>query len=306
MASMATMAGVSPCVSSSPRRCSHTSPCLRRVCTTSSAIWLTCGRLQVVAVAAGSLRGRLHIAEVGQDAAQHLLQAFAVDLLCRAQRLAAPAHREAAQLDRRAEAFGEIGRVEHRVEQLQQAVLERMASSSCPRGSGRYSFRVSSGTTPLVAWVPPSAPTSSIGTSTASQPVRNEKSGRSGRTAAIIRIMNARSPEESLMPTIRSNSASRWMVGTSIGTGEHRDVVERDVDRAVQRDLAEIGVDRFRAEPVVERRDDRHGPRAKSGVGLAGGERFADVGLGGAGQHRHAPGRLLADDLDDPPALLRR
>ncbi len=86
--------------------------------------------------------------------------------------------------------------------------------------------------------------------------------------------------------------------------GEHRDVVERDVDGRVARDLAEVGVDRFGAELVVERRDDGHRAGAEAGVGLAGGERLPDVGLGGAGQHRHAPAGLFADDLDDPPALL--
>ena len=68
-----------------------------------------------------------------------------------------------------------------------------------------------------MALVPPSTPINSIGTNTASQPVRKAKSGRIGRTAAIIRIMNARSPDESLMATTRSNSANRLMVGTSIG-----------------------------------------------------------------------------------------
>ncbi len=79
-------------------------------------------------------------------------------------------------------------------------------------------LRVSSGTIPLVACVPPSQPASSIGTSAASQPVRNEKSGRIGRTAAISRLMWEMSPVESLMPMIRGNSAaSRCTVGTSIG-----------------------------------------------------------------------------------------
>ena len=78
--------------------------------------------------------------------------------------------------------------------------------------------RVTSGTALLLAWVPPSQPIINMGASTASQPVRKEKSGRSGRTAEIIRIMNATSPEESLMPTTRGNSpASRRMVGTSMG-----------------------------------------------------------------------------------------
>ena len=75
-----------------------------------------------------------------------------------------------------------------------------------------------SGTTPLVAFVPPSQPISSIGISAASQPVRKLKSGRCGRTAAIIRIMCGRSPDESLIATTRGHSsASRCTVGTSIG-----------------------------------------------------------------------------------------
>jgi hypothetical protein len=77
--------------------------------------------------------------------------------------------------------------------------------------------RVTSGTALPLACVPPSQPIISMGASTASQPVRKQKSGRTGRTAEIIRIMKARSPEESLMPTTRGNSASRRMVGTSMG-----------------------------------------------------------------------------------------
>src|SRR5438477_8909538 len=77
--------------------------------------------------------------------------------------------------------------------------------------------RVISGTALLLAFVPPSQPIIIMGASTASHPVRNEKSGRSGRTAAISRIMNARSPDESLIPTTRGNSASLRVVGTSIG-----------------------------------------------------------------------------------------
>ena len=70
--------------------------------------------------------------------------------------------------------------------------------------------RVISGTALLLALVPPSQPTISMGASTASHPVRKVKSGRVGRMAAIMRIMNARSPEESLMPIMRGKSpASR-------------------------------------------------------------------------------------------------
>ena len=48
--------------------------------------------------------------------------------------------------------------------------------------------------------------------------MRKAKSGRSGRTAAIIRIMCGRSPELSLIATTRGHSsASRCTVGTSIG-----------------------------------------------------------------------------------------
>ena len=44
------------------------------------------------------------------------------------------------------------------------------------------------------------------------------KSGRFGRTAWIMRIMCGRSPDESLIATIRSHSSlSRCTVGTSIG-----------------------------------------------------------------------------------------
>ena len=75
-----------------------------------------------------------------------------------------------------------------------------------------------SGTTPLVAFVPPSQPINSMGMIAASQPVRKLNSGRSGRTAAISRIMCGRSPDESLIPTMRGHSsANRCTVGTSIG-----------------------------------------------------------------------------------------
>ena len=70
-------------------------------------------------------------------------------------------------------------------------------------------MRVTSGTALLVAFVPPSQPIISIGISTASHPVRKVKSGRFGRTAVIIRIMNARSPDESLMPITLGNSSAR-------------------------------------------------------------------------------------------------
>src|ERR1035441_925486 len=75
-----------------------------------------------------------------------------------------------------------------------------------------------SGTTLLVALVPPSQPTISMGARQASQPVRKVKAGRMGPMAAIMRIMNERSPEESLMPMTRGKSAARRrMVGTSMG-----------------------------------------------------------------------------------------
>ena len=90
------------------------------------------------------------------------------------------------------------------------------------------------------------------------------------------------------------------------GAGEHGDVVEGDVDGAVEGDLAEVGVDALGAQAVVEGRDDRHGAGAELVIGLAGRDGFAHVGLGGAGQHGHAAGGLVADDLVDPPAFLGR
>ena len=93
-----------------------------------------------------------------------------------------------------------------------------MAAEWSPERNRSYMRRVTSGTTLLEACVPPSQPIISMGTRTASQPVRNVKSGRCGRTAEIIRIMKARSPEESLMPiTLGNSQAKRRIVGTSIG-----------------------------------------------------------------------------------------
>ena len=43
-----------------------------------------------------------------------------------------------------------------------------------------------------------------------------------------------------------------------MGAGEHRYVVQRDVDGRVDRDLAEVGVHGLGAELVVIRRHDRH------------------------------------------------
>ena len=66
--------------------------------------------------------------------------------------------------------------------------------------------------------MPPSQPIISMGTSTASQPVRKVKSGRSGRIGGDHAHHVATSPVESLMPMTRENSsASRRMVGTSMG-----------------------------------------------------------------------------------------
>jgi len=108
------------------------------------------------------------------------------------------------------------------------------ADSSCRATLRSYSLRVISGTTPLVAFVPPSQPIRIIGNSAASQPVRKQKSGRIGRTAAIMRIMFGRSPDESLIAATRGHSSTnRRTVGTSMGEGEHGDVVQRDIDRGV-------------------------------------------------------------------------
>src|ERR1035441_8412282 len=192
--------------------------------------------------------------------------------------------------------------------------------------------RMTSGTALLLALVPPSQPTINMGASTASQPVRKVKSGRMGRMAAIIRIMNARSPEESLMPTTRGKSAARrQIVGTSIElanmgmlyssidvpticrlaanrgdvdrAGEHGYVVQRDIDGRIARDLGEVGVDRFGGEAVVDGGDDGHGARAHGGVGFAGAQGFFDVGLGRTGQNGNAPAGFVASDAHDLAAL---
>ena len=93
-----------------------------------------------------------------------------------------------------------------------------MAPAVSPARYMSYILRVISGTTFELACVPPSQPIISMGISTASHPVRKVKSGRLWRIAAIMRIMKARSPEESLMPMTRGNpSARRRMVVTSMG-----------------------------------------------------------------------------------------
>ena len=78
-----------------------------------------------VARARRAAAGRpLDIAEIGQDAPQHVLQRQIVDLLPVALHLPAPARLEPAQLHRRAKSLGKIGRVQHGVEQLQHAELQ--------------------------------------------------------------------------------------------------------------------------------------------------------------------------------------
>ena len=85
---------------------------------------------------------------------------------------------------------------------------------------------------------------------------------------------------------------------------KHRNVVERDVDRAEPANLAEIGIHTLRREAVVERRHHRHrtGPRFQAV--LTGPDRLGDVRLGGTGHDGHPPASRRADDLHDPLPLL--
>ena len=69
-------------------------------------------------------------------------------------------------------------------------------------------FPLAEGTMPLVAFVPPSTPITSIGRSTTSQPVRNEKSGRIGRTACIMRHMKATMADRPIFIVGYSNGAN--------------------------------------------------------------------------------------------------
>ncbi len=139
----------------------------------------------------------------------------------------------------------------------------------CPPRTLRWIARVSSGTTPLVAFVPPSAPAISIGASDASHPVKKLKSSRIGRIAAIIRSMLGRSPRAVFDAddprAFRGQSNHRGHVDRR---SEQRNVVERDIDRDVIGDLAKVRVDPFAAEPVVERRDDGDGTNAHRAVRL--------------------------------------
>ena len=101
--------------------------------------------------------------------------------------------------------------------------------------------------------------------------------------------MKARSPDGVLDADDAGKLVGQAADGGHVdGAGEHRDVVEREVDGRVARDLGEVGVDGLAVQLVVERRDDGDGARAHVGVGLAGGERLLDVGLGGAGDDGHA------------------
>ncbi len=93
--------------------------------------------------------------------------------------------------------------------------------------------------------------------STESQPVRKLKSGRLGRTASFIRIFCGRSPDDSLIATIRSHSSLRrgwWHVDREANTH----IVERYVARVLRRSRGNridvVGVSRS------SREKDRHRP----------------------------------------------
>lgn len=126
-------------------------------------------------------------------------------------------HVKASQFNASSKALWKIGSPIMVSNRTRIAVKAAVAVLFSPDFTASKIVRVTSGITPLVARVAPSQPMVSIGRSPPSQPVRNEKSGRLGRTAAIKRIMKEMSPLESLIPINRGNSAeSRRIVSTSI------------------------------------------------------------------------------------------
>ena len=160
---------------------------------------------------------RFHQAELRQDAPQHGVHRRPFLDLRPGLRLPARAKVEAAQLGPRPEAVRELEGIEHRVEQFENAILQGHGGLERPAARQLVELPRKFRNDIAGCVVPPLQPATSIGTNTASQPDRNTKSGRMGRTAAIIRIMNPTSPVESLTPMIRGHSASRFSVGTSIG-----------------------------------------------------------------------------------------
>ena len=82
-------------------------------------------------------------------------------------------------------------------------------------------------------------------------------------------------------------------------TSKHRDVVERHIDRSIVADLFEIGINRLRAQLVVEGGHDRDGLHAERVVVLARFDRLAHIGFGGTRQDWNSTPSLIGDDLDD-------
>ena len=117
--------------------------------------------------------------------------------------------------------------------------------------------------------------------------------------------MKGKSPEESLIPTIRSSSAKRTDGRQVDRAGKHGDVVKGHVNRAVPSNLAKVGINRFRGEFVIKGRDDRHGTGAEAGIRFTGMKSLQDVGFRSPGQHRDTTRRLFASNLDDPAPFLR-
>ncbi len=146
------------------------------------------------------------------------LQTVAVDLLRFADRLAAAAEVEAAELDGGAEPFGKIGRVEHRVEQLEQAELQRAGFVDPPRLHQVVQLARDLGDDAA----------GGVGAALAAhEEHRHERRLPAGEEHEVgaDRLDGAHHPHherdvaraESLMPTTRGNSASRRIVGTSMG-----------------------------------------------------------------------------------------
>ena len=81
-------------------------------------------------------------------------------------------------------------------------------------------------------------------------------------------------------------------------------MVERDINRTVGPDLAEIGFDALRGQAVVVGGDDGHRPGSGLEAVLAGPDRLGGRPLRRSGDNRHPPRGRLTDDLDDLPPLL--
>ncbi len=213
----------------------------------------------------GAAAGRfIDVAVVGQDALQDALHRGPVDLLRLAQRLAAAAEVESPELGGGAEALGEVGREDHDVEQFQQAVLQL---------DGRVELAGPREVVELACELGHDA-AGGVGAAVAAQ----EKHGHqhdfpAGEEHEVGADGTHRGDHPHHVGQIAGgvlDAADLVEFGQAANGGhvdgarEHGDVVERDVDGAREGDFAEIGVNAFRAQAIVEGRDDGHGAAPNS------------------------------------------